>query len=213
MLAGDDNVSTANQVNFAIGGGGADGASIDKATIAKLVAHGTKDAVWFYAEVSTHSTGPGGGGVGATRVVELIAASSSWHAVAASFESPDELQPAGMNTEIASATGAPSLALPLATPSQLGAQLAPDAIAIGPTSDEVATSNAATALTGWKLEPITLFKNAREVKGSGWAFAQASFDRPHPGRATLTDRGLAQLFAVPKPDGSWSVVLVQYRRQ
>jgi hypothetical protein len=49
--------------------------------------------------------------------------------------------------------------------------------------------------------------------GSGWAFAQASFDRPHPGRPTLTDRGLVQLFAVPKPDGSWSIVLVQYRRQ
>jgi hypothetical protein len=215
VLADDDNVSTANQVNnFAIGGGGADGASIDKASIAKLVAHGTNDAVWFYAEVSTHSTGPGGGpGIGSTRVVELLTAASSWHAVAASFDAPDELQPAGMNTEIAGATNAPALAQPLATPSKLGAQLAPNAIAIGPTGDQVATSNAATALAGWKLEPITLFKNAREVKGGGWAFAQASFDRPHPGRPTLTDRGLAQLFAVPKPDGSSSIVLVQYRRQ
>ncbi|HEX4455266.1 MAG TPA: hypothetical protein VH143_30605 [Kofleriaceae bacterium] len=215
VLAGDDNVSTADQVNnFAIGGGGADGASIDKASIAKLVARGTKDAVWFYAEVSTHSTGPGGGpGIGSTRVVELLTAASSWHVAAASFDSPDELTPAGMNTEIAGATGAPALAQTLATPSKLGAQLASDAVAIGPTSDQVATSDAAKALASWKLEPITLFKNAREVKGSGWAFAQASFDRPHPGRPTLTDRGLVQLFAVPKPDGSWSIVLVQYRRQ
>lgn len=214
VLAGDDNVATADQVtDFMIGGGGADGASIDKASLAKLTAHGNKDAVWFYAEVSTHTTGPGGGGAGSTRVVELITAASSWHAVAASFELPAELQPSGMNDEIAGASGAPALARPLATPSKLGAQLAPDAIAIGPTADQIATSNAATALAGWKLEPITLFKNAREVRSSSWAFVQASFDRPHPGRPNLTDRGLVQAFEVPKPDGSWSIVLVQYRGQ
>jgi hypothetical protein len=210
--------STAKEVsNFGISGGGPDGATIDKATIAKLIAHGTGDAVWFYAEVKTHTSGPGGGPSGdmPTRVVELITASAKWRAVAASFGLGTEISPSGENTEIPNSTGAAGqLADLLASPKDLAAQLAPDAIVVGPMGDQVATgSGAGAALTSWKIGSLTPAKDPREVKAAAWGFAQAAFDRPNATHPKLTDRLWGQAFALPKKDGSWSVVLVQYRSE
>lgn len=201
-----------------IGDTGFDGVTTSKATIAKLVADGTTDAVWFYAEVATENEGPVDGevmkGRSTTRVVELIAASESWRAVAGSFTSSREPQPSGDNTEVPGATSADGpLAKLAASPSALAAQLAPDAVAVGPTKKQLAIGGpgARNALTAWNLEPLSLYQRAREVRTATWGFVQANLDHPTPDK--LIERLSVLLCAVPAGDGSWSVVLAQYLAQ
>lgn len=199
---------------FGIGDGGPDGATTTKATITKLVAGGTADAVWFYADVTTEGHVPGGGGSNqsATRVVELIVASEKWRAVAASFGRGGKLQASDDNMEIPNATAADGpLAKLLGSTAAIGARLAPNAIAVGPTNEELASgAGAKAALAGWKLDPLMIYQRAREVHKPTWGFVQAYIDHPQPDSKYI-DRLIGQAFAVPKPDGTWSVVLVQYR--
>lgn len=207
VIAGNRSTTPDGIATFGIGDAGPDGATVTKASITKLIAGGNANAVWFYAEVTVE----GGGTPGVTRAVELLAA-PDWHAVAASFETPGKLQPSGNNREIENATGSDGpLVKLLASPPTIAAQLAPDAIVIGPEAGQLAQSaEARTALAGWKLEPLTLFQRGREVTKPTWGFVQAHFDRPDPAHPKLVDRVIGQAFAVPKPDGTWSVVLVQY---
>ncbi|HTR55426.1 MAG TPA: hypothetical protein VMJ10_32330 [Kofleriaceae bacterium] len=199
---------------FGIGDGASVGATITKAEITKLVADGNGDAVWFYAEVTVQAKGPNGeaGQPGITRVVELLSGADQWRAVAASFESAGELQPSGSNKEIEDATtSAGPLAKLLASTTAISSQLAPNAIAVGPAAGQLAQgADAKSALVGWKLDPLSPFQRAREVTQPTWGFVQAHFDHPHAGDASLTDRVIGQAFGVPKSDGTWSIVLVQY---
>jgi hypothetical protein len=196
--------------SWGIGDAGPDGGAIASASITKLLASGTADAVWFYAEVTTRPKGPGTPAV--TRVAELLVASEQWHAVAASFGMASALQVSDSNLEIPNPTGADSpLAKLLGAPSALGAALAPNAIVIGPTAAQLKQgAGAKDALAGWKLEPIALYKRAREIHKPTWGFVQAYYDHAIA-KSTDVARGLAQAFALPKPDGSWNIVLVQYR--
>lgn len=202
---------------FGIGDTGFDGVTTTKTTIAKLVADGTADAVWFYAEVATENEGPIDGAVakgqGLTRVVELIVASESWRAVAASFTSPREPQPSGANTEVPGATANGPLAKLAATPGALAAQLAPNAIVVGPTKKQLALGSpgARDALAAWQLAPLSLYQRAREIRTATWGFVQANLDRPTPDK--LVERLSVQLFAVPTAEGNWRVVLAQFLAQ
>jgi len=195
---------------WGIGDAGPDGGDIAAASITKLLASGTADAVWFYAEVIIRPKGPGAPAV--TRVAELLVASEQWHAVAASFGMASALDVSDSNLEIPNATGDDGpLAKLLSAPSALGAALAPNAIVIGPTAAQLKQgAGAKDALAGWKLEPIALYKRAREIHTPTWGFVQAYYDHA-TGKPTDVARGLAQAFALPKPDGSWNIVLVQYR--
>lgn len=204
LVHGD--ASTAKMVTtFGIGDGGPDGASPTPATITKLVADGTADAVWFYADVST-------GGGAPTRVVELLVGSEQWRAVAASFGRGAKLQPSGDNLEVPNATAADGpLAKLLGSTAAIGAQLAPGAIVVGPTDAELAVGGEAkAALAGWKLDPLTVFQRAREVRTPTWGFVQAYLDHPEV-EPPYVDRLIGQAFAVPRPDGTWQIVLAQYR--
>ena len=207
VIAGNRSTTADGIATFGIGDAGPDGATVTKASITKLIADGNADAVWFYAEVTVE----GNGSPGVTRAVELLAA-PEWHAVAASFETAGKLQPSGTNREIENATSADGpLVKLLGSPAAITGQLAPNAIVVGPEADQLAQGAAAkAALGGWKLEPLALFQRAREVTQPTWAFAQAHFDRPDPDHPKLVDRVAGQAFALPKGDGSWSVVLVQY---
>jgi hypothetical protein len=206
-----DKATTADGVTFfGLADGGPDGVQTDNATIANVMAGGNADAVWFYAEVVTASTGPDGKGMGMTRVVEVAAAAEHWRVVAASFGEAGELQPASDNREIENATAADGpLAKLLGAPSTVGAQLAANAIVVGP---KATTQGAGSkdALASWKLEPITVYKRAREMRTATWGFAQANLDHPDK---KYTDRLTGILVAVPEADGRWSVVLAQYTGQ
>jgi hypothetical protein len=214
LLEGGASSPASSASSLGIGDGGPDGVQTTKATIGQLIARGTPDAVWFYAEVNTESQGPNGQPSleTPTRVIELIAASEQWRAVAASFGVSAKLQPSGGNSEIPNATGpAGPLATLLSTPSSLSSQLAGDAIVVGPIYDQLSNGNGAgSALASWKLEPLTLYKHAREVHQTGWGFAQGTFDHPESARPQLIDRLTGQTFAIPSSDGSWKVVLVEY---
>ncbi len=196
-----------------IGDGGADGASTASARISNLLAGGNSEVVWLYAEVSTQDAGRGSrpGLKGTTRVVELIASSADWRAVAASFGDGEKLQGAADNIEIENATdGDHSLAKLLSSPDALVVALAPDAIVVGPESAQVAQGkDAKAALAKWALAPIVVYRRPRELHDSDWAFAQANYDQLAVPADKL--RGIAQVFALPKPDGTWVVVLAQYR--
>lgn len=207
VIAGNRSTTADGIATFGIGDAGPDGGTVTNASISKLIADGNADAVWFYAEVTVE----GGGTPGVTRVVELLAA-PDWHAVAASFETAGKLQPSGNNREIENATSADGpLVKLLASPSAIAAQLASDAIVVGPEADQLAQGSAGrAALAGWKIEPLTLFQRAREVTQPTWGFVQAHFDRPDPDHPKLVDRVAGQAFAMRNGDGPWSIVLVQY---
>jgi hypothetical protein len=205
--------STADRVSmWGIGDSGPDGATTAKVAITKLVAAGTPDAVWFYADVTTQSRGPGKPAV--TRVVELIVASENWRAVAASFGMGAALQVSGDNMEIPNATGTDGpLTKLLASTSAIGGALDPNAIVVGPTDAQVKQGGGAKgALLKWKLDPITLYKRSREVDRPTWGLAQVYYDHA-TAKPTDIERGIAQAFALPKSDGTWNVVLVQYRAE
>lgn len=138
---------------FGLADSGPDGTQNEKATIASLVAGGNADAVWFYAEVATESSGPGGKESATTRVVEIASAAERWRVVAASFGEASELLYAADNWEIAGATSADGpLAKLLGSPRTVGAQLAADAIVVGPKAAAYG-AGARDALAAWKFEP------------------------------------------------------------
>jgi len=203
-----DKATTVDGVTFfGLADGGPDGVQTDKATIAKVLAGGNANVVWFYAEVATESTGPDGKGTGTTRVVEVATAAEQWRVVAASFGEAGELAPAGDNREIENATAADGpLAKLLGAPDLVGAQLAANAIVVGP---KAATQGARSrdTLASWKLEPMNVYKRAREMRTATWGFAQANLDH-HDKK--YTDRLAGMIVAVPEADGRWSVVLAQY---
>lgn len=203
--------TTANAVtHFGLADSGPDGVQTDKATIAKVLAGGNADAVWFYAEVATEMTGGDGETTATTRVVEVASAAAQWRVVAASFGEAAELAPLGDNVEVDKATAADGpLAKLLGAPAAVGAQLAQDAIVVGPRT-VARGGDAASALASWKLAPLRVFQRAREVRTATWGFAQANLDHP-------TDKGIeriaATLVAVPAANGQWQVVLAQYAAQ
>ena len=207
--------------HFGIGDAGFGGVTSRRAAIGKLAAGGTADAVWLYAEVAIEYEGPVDGevqkGRGMTRVVELIAAAEGWRAVAASFTAPREPEPSGDNAEITGATAADGpLAKLAAAPGALAASLGPDAIVVGPARRQLAIGGPGTratrdALAAWKLEPLSLYRRAREVRTEAWGFVQANLDRPAPDG--LIERLSVQLFAIPAGGGAWRVVLAQYLAQ
>src|SRR5581483_10214644 len=93
-----DKATTADSVTcFGLADAEPDGVQTDKATIGKVLAGGNGDAVWFYAEVATETSGPDGKGKQTTRVVEVAAAAEQWRVVAASFGAATALAPAGDN--------------------------------------------------------------------------------------------------------------------
>lgn len=152
-------------------------------------------------------------GRGTTRVVELIAAAEGWRAVAGSFTHAREPQPAGDNTEVPGATAADGpLGRLAAQPGALATRLGPRAIVVGPTRSQLASGpGARDALAAWKLEPLSRYQRAREIRTPAWGFVQAHLDRPAPDQ--LVERLSVQLFAVPAGGGAWSVVLAQYLAQ
>lgn len=193
---------------YGLADGGPDGVQTDKATIAKLMAGGNADAVWFYAEVATENSVPSGGKETATtRVVEVASAAQQWKVVAASFGEAHALHGAGSNREIQNATAADGpLAKLLAAPGTVAAQLAPDAIVVGPTAATQGGS-AKDALASWKLDPISVYQRAREVRTATWGFVQANLDHPD---GTRTDRLAGLLVAVPGAGDAWTIVLAEY---
>ncbi|HEX4416657.1 MAG TPA: hypothetical protein VH165_02105 [Kofleriaceae bacterium] len=93
----------------------------------------------------------------------------------------------------------------------MAAALTPDSIVVGP--DKMATgAGAKDALAGWQLDGSTVFQRSREIHQARWGFVQANLDRPRPGGKGV-DRIVGQLFAVPVPDGTWSIVVAQYAAQ
>lgn len=193
---------------FGLADGGPDGMKAEKATIAKLLAGGNSDAIWFYAEVAVKWKTPAGGKESSTtRVIEVATAADQWKVVAAAFGEGGELAAMASNREIENATAADGpLAKLLGAPDAAAAKLAPDAIVVGPTT-AVQGKGARDALASWKLEPMHVFKRAREVRTATWGFAQANLD--HPVGAD-TDRVAGLVVAVPEAGGGWRVVLAQY---
>lgn len=187
------------------------------ATISKLTAGGTSDVVWFYAELTAHTRlGDDLEAQESTsiiRVVELVAASESWRAVASSFTSSRQPQPSASNDEIERATTAEG---PLTTlvgqSSALVQRMTPTALLVGPQRDQQAQGPDAArrAIAEWKLEPMIPVQRARDVRSSSWAFIQVNADHPD---GAYTQRLTVQVFAVPARDGGWDVVLAQYLAQ
>jgi hypothetical protein len=193
-----------NDASQSLGGTGPDGGKIAKSTITKLVAQGSADAVWFYAEVTVAGGGPNDAPA-STHVVELLAADKGWRVVAASFDAGRDIHPSGGNFETPDGTPPDGPLAKLVPPSALGAAAAPDAIIGGPTgiADLAALK---------RLEPLTIYKGAREVRAGGYGFVQATADHPRSDRK-LVDRVNVQLFSVPSADQTWKVVLAQYSGQ
>lgn len=196
--------------HFGLADSGPDGVQTDKATIAKVLAGGNADAVWFYAEVATEMTGGDGKTTATTRVVEIASAAAQWRVVAASFGEAAELAGSGANREVENATAADGpLAKLLGAPAAVSAQLAQDAIVVGP-ANVARGAEAAAALASWKLEPLSVFQRAREVRTPTWGFVQANLDHPEGKRV---QRIAATLVAIPAANGQWQVVLAQYAAQ
>ncbi len=195
-------------------GDGFHGMKTTKASIATLIAGGSADAVWFYADVATENEFVDHAGIRntvaqTTRVVELVSAAHGWRAVAASFTEARGPQPSGANPEIAGATDSDGTLAMLATDGAV-ASMAPDGLLVGPEAGQLATGPAAarTAITAWRLESLTRIPRPREIRTSSWGFVQGHLDQPRPDR--LVNRLAFQLFCVPRRDGSWQVVLAQY---
>ena len=51
---------------------------------------------------------------------------------------------------------------------------------------------------------------ARAIRTPAWSFVQAVLDHPESDPSNI-DRLTAQAFEVPKPDGTWTIVLLPYR--
>jgi hypothetical protein len=211
IISTQDKATSAEAVTFfGLADNGPDGTQNDKATIANVAAGGNADAVWFYAEVATESSGPGGRESATTRVVEVAAAAEQWRVVAAWFGQATELTPSADNFEIEGATSADGpLTKLLGSPSAVNAQLAPDAIVVGP-KIAVRDAQAREALASWKLEPLTVYKRAREVTTSTWGFAQANLDHPDK---QYVDRLTGLIVALPSSHDRWTVVLAAYVHQ
>lgn len=202
------------EVTFFGIGDGFHGMQTTKASIATLIAGGTADAVWFYADVSTENEFADDDGntkkaSHTTRVVELVSAADDWRAVAGSFTESLKPQPLGANPEIEGATGGDGTLAKLVSGGAT-ASMAPDALLVGPEEGQLATGPAAArdAIAGWKLQSLTLIPRPREVRTAHWGFVQGHLDQPRADK--LVNRLAVQLVGVPKPDGNWQVVLVQY---
>ena len=176
-----------------------------------LVAGGNDDAVWWFENVTIekHNAEPGEKPSDVTtsmRVTELATAASGWKVVAAAAGASGSARQPGGVFPIPDATSPGPLAALLADPAQLAAALAPDAVAVGYDDKVGAGADKARAVvTAWpKGMTVT---DAREVRDAKSGFVQANVSWPAPSGKPY--RATAQVLALPKADGSWSVVAVQ----
>ncbi len=189
----------------------------ERATITKLVADSTPDALWFYAEVTADYVL--GDDVEAQRwtdtirIVELVTSSEGWRSVASSFTAPRTPQSSAANDEIDGATTADGpLTKLVGTGEALARRMTSSSLLVGyqKEQDVVGPDAARASLAAWNLEPVSPFKRAREVTTASWAFSQLNADHVDGKRAL---RLAVQVFAVPAGDGNWNVVLAQYIAQ
>jgi hypothetical protein len=184
-----------------------------------LVAVGTAGMAWLAAEleISVVSAEPGEKPSSAThtvRAVELLDAASDWKVVAASFTEVRSLDRLRESLgPIPSPTPAEPLMKLLAAPDELAASLSADPVVVfGTDKAERAIGQAAAKalLSKWRKIPLAIEEGdkVREVRTAGWGFAIADVNIPKPGGAPYRMSGF--LVAVPAPNGSWSVVAVNY---
>jgi len=184
--------------------------------LSQLVAGGNDDAVWLMAEfaitkrneepqeqpTTNHET---------IRATQLIAASADWKVVTAAFSEPRDPGRLGGVFPMHSTTAAGPLTPMLAAPAKLADALAVDPAVVAVPPDKAAAvgpSAARALLTSFAGRKLEVNGASREVRTEKWGFAQANVSWLEPGGNPF--RLTAQLIALPKPDGSWTVVAVQF---
>jgi hypothetical protein len=213
LKVGDPDVDMGGQIAFMN-----PHAQMKSAKLGKLVAGGSSSMVWLAAdlEIIVASQEPGGAPSSTThavRAVELLDAASDWKVVAASFT---KVRPLGQLREsrgpIPSPTARGPLVKLLASPEELAASLASDPVVYGTDAAERAAGQAAAKalLAKWRKLPLAIDEadKVREVRTASWGFAMADVNIAKGSGAPY--RMSAFLVAVPGPNGSWSVVAVNY---
>jgi hypothetical protein len=183
--------------------------------VQKLVAGGNDDAVWLMAEIVVKKQNDEPQEKSSTptetlRATELLSAAHDWKVVAAAFSESRAPGRLGATFPMVDTTAAGPLAPLLAAPDQLAAALGtdPNIVVVPPDGAAAIGPDAARALLGTlSAHKPALDGAAREVRTDKWGFAQANVAWAEPGGNPY--RLTAQLIALPKPDGSWSVVAVQ----
>ena len=177
------------------------GANGEPGTVTRLIADGTPRAVWFDAELTMH--GPSGDYP--IRAVELAAADADWKVVAAAITPLRAFAPTHAQRTIDRATAAGRL-------TELLLSGSPSPLAVGPDATDLADDAVAAQriLADFASRSPALGANVpREIVHADYGFVQVGVELT-AGHANAPSRALAQLFAVPAPNHSWSVVLVHY---
>jgi hypothetical protein len=184
--------------------------------VSKLVVGGNDDAAWLFADlaVTKRNQEPGEKPTTATtsvRTTELLSAASGWKIVGAAFSESRAAGRLGGVFPMLETTSAGPLSALIASPARIEAALSADPnVVVVANENEVAigASDAKKLLATWEKRSLSVNGSGREVRNAKWGIVQANVDWNEPGGKPYRFTG--QLIALPQPDGSWSVVAVQF---
>jgi hypothetical protein len=184
--------------------------------VEKLVVGGNDDAAWSFADlkITKRNQEPGEKPTTATTSVhttELLTAATGWKIVGAAFSESRAAGRLGGVFPMLETTSAGPLTALIASPAKIEAALSadPNVVVVANESEvAVGASDAKKLLSTWEKRSLSVNGSAREVRNAKWGIVQANVDWNEPGGKPY--RFSAQLIALPQPDGSWSVVAVQF---
>lgn len=184
--------------------------------LVKLVVGGTDTVAWLFADlaITKRNQEPGekvSTGVTSVHATELLDAASGWKVVAAAFSESRAAGRLGGVFPMIETTASGPLAALVVSPAKIAASLATDSNVVAVTNEKdfaTGAEGASGLLTTWSKRSLSINGSVREIRNEKWGFVQANVDWNEPGGAAY--RFSAQLIALPRSDGSWSVVAVQY---
>lgn len=187
-------------------------AKIERTKVAKLVAGGNESVTWFAAELAvsgrTESGTQGARPLSVLWTEVAVRDGSTWKTVSAAFAPSASMKklakPLAPVGEDAATLGAFAGA-----PARLATALAADAVVYGTDANERKYGAAAKALVAsWKSLAMSHDGKVREVRTKLVGSAIANVNLVLKGGDPYRMR--CHLVALPKPDGTWSIVIAHY---
>ena len=191
--------------------------TIKAVKVVKLVAGGDDKVVWVMADLAITKLNQEPQFPATTKTVsihttQLLAADAGWKVVAVTAAESHEAERSRDVLPMKGTTGdVGPLAALAAAPDKLAAALAadPNVVVVGNEKEYAVGAGAAKKLLAtWGSRKLSVNGKVREVHKDNYGFVQANVDWEEPGGKPY--RFMAQVIALPKADGSWSVVAAQY---